>query len=525
MEDEGADKPTHAGLESDEATDRSGPELFFALVYPVGTDADLVVEVLSAALTEVNYHPYPIHMIDTLAPAAEAQDVYERYMARMNEGNALRERCNRPDAFALYCASRITSVRAEQRPNKPVLDRTMRRWAFIIRSLKRPEEVDALRLMYGDALIVLAAHSPRRARSDRLTWEIARSGKKAMSSESHRHQAERLISRDENEAEDLLFGQRVSDTFPTADVFVDASHPDRLKHSINRIIETLFSYPFHTPTRMEYGMFHAQGAALRSSDLSRQVGAAITNSDGEIVALGTNEVPKAGGGLYWEDDRESDRRDFTYGYDVGRDMKRRALRQVLDRLSQRRMLNEKSDSILDEAWTQVEGTDLVNVTEFGRGVHAEMAAIVDAARRGISVAGCSLYTTTFPCHVCARHIVSAGIGQVVYNEPYPKSQARFLHLDSISIDDIQPSAGRTSFVPFVGLAPHMYVRLFQMERGSRRDPKTGAVAKWNKQEAEPRLTDIPTNIIRQEVAALDLFTKLTAQEVPKETPASSEGVS
>jgi deoxycytidylate deaminase len=39
---------------------------------------------------------------------------------------------------------------------------------------------------------------------------------------------------------------------------------------------------------------------------------------------------------------------------------------------------------------------LMNVLEFGRVVHAEMSAITDAARRGLSVQNATLYCTTFP---------------------------------------------------------------------------------------------------------------------------------
>lgn len=136
-----------------------GPELFFALVYPVGTDADLLVDVLSGALAEVGYHPDPLHLIDVLSPAAQATDLYEKYMKQMNEGNALRERSKRADAFALYYASEITKYRAAEFADKNVDERINSRWAYIIRSLKRPEEVVALRAIYGDALVVMAAHS------------------------------------------------------------------------------------------------------------------------------------------------------------------------------------------------------------------------------------------------------------------------------------------------------------------------------------------------------------------------------
>ena len=51
----------------------------------------------------------------------------------------------------------------------------------------------------------------------------------------------------------------------------------------------------------------------------------------------------------------------------------------------------------------------LDVIEYGRTVHAEMAAITDAARRGASVRNTTMYSTTFSCHDCAKHIVAAGI--------------------------------------------------------------------------------------------------------------------
>ena len=77
------------------------------------------------------------------------------------------------------------------------------------------------------------------------------------------------------------------------------------------------------------------------------------------------------------------------------------------------------------------GTRVTSIIEFGRIVHAEMSAITDAARRGLSVRGATLYCTTFPCHMCARHIISSGIKRVVYIEPYPKSMAKELYKGSL----------------------------------------------------------------------------------------------
>ena len=51
--------------------------------------------------------------------------------------------------------------------------------------------------------------------------------------------------------------------------------------------------------------------------------------------------------------------------------------------------------------------------------HAEQNAILQAARMGIAIAGCTLYCTHQPCVICAKMIVNAGITRVVYREGYP----------------------------------------------------------------------------------------------------------
>ena len=89
----------------------------------------------------------------------------------------------------------------------------------------------------------------------------------------------------------------------------------------------------------------------------------------------------------------------------------------------------------------------MDIGEFSRPVHAEMAALIDAARRGVPVNGHSLYVTTFPCHNCAKHIVAAGIQRVVYLEPYSKSRAGNLHREDIDLQSIDGNTmdGRLHF--------------------------------------------------------------------------------
>ena len=86
----------------------------------------------------------------------------------------------------------------------------------------------------------------------------------------------------------------------------------------------------------------------------------------------------------------------------------------------------------------------MDALEYGRTIHAEMSAISDAARLGRALKGTILFCTTFPCHMCAKHIVAAGISEVIYLEPYPKSLAGELHGDSVEIEG--QSRGEFGFV-------------------------------------------------------------------------------
>jgi len=56
--------------------------------------------------------------------------------------------------------------------------------------------------------------------------------------------------------------------------------------------------------------------------------------------------------------------------------------------------------------------------ELCRGVHAEQNAIIQAAVFGVSIEGSTIYITNYPCSVCAKLMLNAGIAEVVYDGEY-----------------------------------------------------------------------------------------------------------
>lgn len=114
----------------------------------------------------------------------------------------------------------------------------------------------------------------------------------------------------------------------------------------------------------------------------------------------------------------------------------------------------------------------------------------------MSVAGSRLFSTTFPCHNCAKHIVAAGIREVIYIEPYPKSQVAALFSDSIALDR-PPTANQVAFSSFVGFAPTQFADLFQMPK---RVDDQKHILKWEaiRAAAVPRISGIPAAYLTEE---------------------------
>lgn len=139
-----------------------------------------------------------------------------------------------------------------------------------------------------------------------------------------------------------------------------------------------------------------------------------------------------------------------------------------------------------------------SLIEFGRAVHGEMAALTDAAKRGVAVDKCMMFVTTFPCHLCARQIVAAGISKLVYIEPYAKSLAAELYPDSIAVDGEHTKNKQVPFVPFVGIAPRQYMDLFA---ASSRKNKDGTIMAFSAKSAVPKFTQEHVVYLDREVAA------------------------
>ena len=124
------------------------------------------------------------------------------------------------------------------------------------------------------------------------------------------------------------------------------------------------------PTADEYFMRMAHLASERSTCLRRKVGAVIV-ADKRVLTTGYNGAPKG----------------LPHCEETG------CIRQQQNVPSGQRH-------------------------ELCRGVHAEQNAIIQAAVFGVSVKGATIYITNYPCSVCSKLLLNAGISEVIYEGEY-----------------------------------------------------------------------------------------------------------
>lgn len=474
-------------------------ELVIGIVNAIGTESNRIMDTLKNRLKGFDYDIFEIRVSDLLPAPERTPKEYDRIKHYMKEGDCLRNKTGNNAILSAGVAKKINNLRKNGST----------KIAYIVNSLKHPDEVEFLRKIYGSGFYLLGIHADEIKRhaylvNDKLLTQA---------------EASELIRVDEDEK--IEHGQRTRDTFHLSDFFIAlGKNNDYVKNTIQRFLELIFSHPFRNPTFDEFAMFMAFSASIRSGDLSRQVGAVIS-IDHQIIATGANEAPKFKGGQYWAEPHPEtgeiidieDGKDYTRGEDSNKAAQKKIISEISQSLISEGLVTEENKQKLEDA---LEESKISDLTEFGRIVHAEMEAILSCTRVGIPTRDASLYCTTFPCHNCAKHIVDVGITRVVYVEPYPKSQALDLHSDSIYLKtDLDKSSdiSQVTFEPFTGVGPRRFIDLFSMSLGNgkklKRKDKQGRIVEWSKKNAIVRTPLLSKSYLEVEKAASDLWEKAT----------------
>ena len=468
-----------------------GSELVLGLITTVGTETDQVVKSIGDQLENFEYSVEVINVSKDIISQFEGDtskfsNEYERISHYMDLGNEIRNQSEDASILMKGVASHIYKKRDIDEKGNAI---PKERMAYIIKSIKHPDEVEFLRDTYGYGFHLIGVTSSNERRKEYLV------NRKHLKSD----QADELLRRDENE--EIKQGQHTQDAFQLSDYFVNVTaDSDQTHNAIERLMDLLFGNPYISPNFDEYAMFMAYASSLRSADLSRQVGAVVSKNN-EILSMGANDCPRYGGGLYWPVEEEHgkycdvpDGRDYMIGYDSNKFQQNILIENLL---------NTFDIPITDETKEKVKQAGIGDLTEYGRVVHGEMEALLTCSRNNISCRDATLYVTTFPCHNCAKHIIAAGITRVVYIEPYPKSKAITFYKREIS--DHRENE-KVVFEPFTGVGPRRFNDLFAISSirwyAKKRKDKDGKTIEWVREKAELRNPIQTFNYIEAEEAAL-----------------------
>lgn len=461
-------------------------ELVIALCGPIGSPIHNVADKIKKELdTEFRYDKCEIirlskiiveHSVGAVIPDKDRE--YERINELIRLGDVLREKYGNGILVELAIGKKIAVDREARKETSGAPNYEPARVCHIIDSIKNQEELDMLRDVYGDMLYAIGVFSPMPVRQINLE-------KRGMDLK----QIYELIDKDSGE--EVSYGQTVRNTFPQADFFmrIDSDTDSKVAGKVQRFLNLILGTKIITPTKAEKAMYAAASAAGNSACLSRQVGAALTDSEGEILSTGWNDVPKVGGNLYGTDpgDPASDNDKRCWNLEGGtcfNDQEKRLTAELVvsDLISSKDKFisPDKKEAAIQHV---IKNIKLKNLIEFSRSIHAEMHAIILGSQlAGERVRNGQLFCTTYPCHSCARHIVAAGIKEVYYIEPYRKSLAIKLHGDSISENETE--IDKVRLLPYDGVAPTKYLKLFRMEPDSRK--KDGKMPQPDPRLSRPR---------------------------------------
>lgn len=253
-------------------------------------------------------------------------------------------------------------------------------------------------------------------------------------------------------------------SYATADFVVGPEQGDR--HGLAYAVTALTGGPELRADRHEHALFLAEAQARRSAGMRGATGCVLLDEVGDVVALGANEVPRAGGGQYWADSPD-DARDLHRGVDPAWESKMALVRSVLEYTEWERGgalgdLPSLAARFLDHLDNGAQGPPSHDgaaqaLESLGRVVHAELAALASAARHGAGVAGTEAVVTRPPCRQCLRQLVVSGVSRISFLGPADAARHPF-HADALTGDEATP--GKVRVVPFGGVTPRGYDKTF-----------------------------------------------------------------
>jgi hypothetical protein len=156
-----------------ETFDFCDAEIVVGLVCAVGTDYNPIRDSLASIFGKYGYNTRVVK-ISSLIPTLTDYELVDspeidRINSYMSAGNQGCRDSGRKDLWALAAIANINSARQKEKHGEHFfVQKPMERTAHLILSLKRPEEVAALRKIYGDGFFLVGVFATEKERLEHL---------------------------------------------------------------------------------------------------------------------------------------------------------------------------------------------------------------------------------------------------------------------------------------------------------------------------------------------------------------------
>lgn len=280
---------------------------------------------------------------------------------------------------------------------------------------------------------------------------------------------------------DVLFKQDVPSCVKISDISINNDGTkDDLYDKLLRYLALIFDKGCTKPSDDEVYMNMAYTMAMKSNCLCRQVGAVIVK-DGYVVGAGFNDVGPGQISCGLRAIKDLERPHYNAYVNV---LKVDLAKEVVPRIKKKLggsddfcfcfkdELSDISNDMLNDSerttLQQVLSNDSrlfskikkrfetsSNLLQYCKSLHAEENAIIQGSKiGGMGLKGSLIYTTSFPCELCAKKIHQMELDGVVYTEPYPGISEQMYLQDGIY---------QVSTRHFEGVMPYAYCRLFKVD--------------------------------------------------------------
>lgn len=225
-----------------------------------------------------------------------------------------------------------------------------------------------------------------------------------------------------------------------------------LKKQLVKYLSLIMHPGLVPPSKSERCMQVAHDARLNSGCISRQVGAAISNTDYSIMALGWNTTPEGQTPCSLRDARDlikhSDEMAFSE-YEKKEEKFRNRIFEIYKPIS-----NNNSGNPICFCFKDVHNSIKGDKNQVHtRALHAEENAFLQIAKRGVEkIKGGILFSTASPCELCSKKAYQLGISKIYYIDPYP----------GIAESQILKSGiNRPNLIIFTGAIGRAYQQIYQ----------------------------------------------------------------